>query len=222
MIRVGLIDSGINSSVAAADGSSCGFQLQADGSVTGVAARADRLGHGSALAGIILRGTADASLFNAQVFTERLSCSAAQVAAALNWLVGQEVRLVNMSFGLRVDRKELRHACAMAEEAGVIMIASSPARGEPVYPASYANVIRATGDARCSAAELSLLQTAQADFGAYVRCDQSSIAGASVACAHLSAMAVKFLSGNPRASAEDLREWLGDKASYRGPERRLS
>ncbi len=132
------------------------------------------------------------------------------------------MRLVNMSFGLRIDRQELRHACAMAEEAGVIMIASSPARGEPVYPASYAKVIRATGDARCGRAELSLLQTAQADFGAYVRCDQSAIAGSSVACAHLTAMAVTFLSRHPQATAEDLREWLGSKASYRGPERRLS
>lgn len=222
MIRVGLIDSGINSSAVAAASLSCGFQRQPDGSVLEVAAREDQLGHGSALAQIILRGAARISLLNAQVFTQRLSCSAAQVAAALNWLVDQEVRVVNMSFGLRIDRKTLRHACAMADEAGVIMIASSPARGEPVYPASYAKVIRATGDARCTRAEISLLQTAQADFGAYVRCDASAIAGSSVACAYLTEQAVTFLSGQPQATAEDLREWLGGKASYRGPERRLS
>jgi hypothetical protein len=180
----------------------------------------DELGHGSAMASILLSKGVDISLYSATVFERRLVCSARQVAAALDWLLLQKVSMVNMSFGLREDRDCLRQSCARAVAAGVILIAASPARGEGVFPARLPGVIRATGDARCSPAEISALATTQADFGACVRSADTGIAGASVGCAHLSAFAAVFLARYPQGNAGELRSWLEAQASYRGPERR--
>lgn len=219
-LAVGLIDSGVDACIATNLSASRAFRLAEDGRVAALAPEADQLGHGAALAGILVRRNPGIRLLSAQVFADTLSCSARQVAAALDWLVAHEARLVNMSFGLRQDRDVLRVACARAQKAGVILVAASPARGAPVYPASYPGVIRATGDARCAADEISCLATAQADFGACVRSDRWSVAGASVGCAYLSAFAASFLARNPAASVVDLRDWLTERATYRGPERR--
>lgn len=220
-LLVGLIDSGVSAALAPACSESCGFVLNSSGTVAEAEAREDRLGHGTALAEILLAESPDVRLVNAQVFTQRLSCSAAQIAAALDWMVGRNVPLVNMSFGLREDREVLRQACAEAQAAGVVLIASSPARGEPVYPANYPGVIRATGDARCAINEISILDTEQADFGAYVRCRQTGVAGASVGCAHLSAYAARLLTPGSRLSVAELKSSLGEQATYRGAERKL-
>lgn len=217
---VGLIDSGVDAATAANLSASRAFRLAADGRVAASEPEADRLGHGTALAGVLMGRVPGIRLLSAQVFTDSLSCSARQVAAALDWMVLHKARLVNMSFGLRRDREVLRQACARAQAAGLILVAASPARGAPVYPASYPGVIRATGDARCALEEISCLATAQADFGAHVRIDDGPVAGASVGCARISALAASFLAGNPAASAAELRDWLTARASYFGPERR--
>lgn len=221
-LLVGLIDSGVSAALAPACCESRGFVLNTSSAVVETEVQEDRLGHGAALGEILLTAGTGIELLNAQVFTDRLSCSAAQVAAALDWMVRQNVRLVNMSFGLRGDREILRRACANALDAGVVLVASSPARGEPVYPASYPGVIRATGDARCAVDEISMLDTAQADFGAHVRCRQVGMAGASVGCAHLSAYATRLLAESPFSGVTQLRRRLEERASYRGAERRQS
>lgn len=220
-LRAGLIDSGVGPADPGRIVRQRMFRAAEDGGVSETDATADLLGHGSALAEILLAADPRCTLLIAQVFRDRLSCSAAQAAAALSWLVREGARLVNMSFGLRTDRPVLRAACQQAVAQGVILVAASPARGEPVYPAAYPGVIRATGDSRCSPGELSLLATAQADFGGHVRATAGSVAGASVGCANVSAAALQFIANHPGAGQEAVRSWLASQASYRGPERRV-
>lgn len=218
-LRVGLIDSGVAGIDPARIAASRAFGVGEMGECVPTAAAPDRLGHGSALAGILLAADERVVLLNAQVFTDRLSCSAAQVAAALSWLVEQGVQLVNMSFGLREFRTVLRAACDRALEAGVVLVAAAPARGEPVFPARFPGVIRATGDARCGPGEISRLATHQADFGGHVRA-AAGVAGASVGCANVSASALQCLACG--VAPARLRESLAGRASYHGPERRVS
>ncbi len=220
-LRVGLIDSGVAAGDSARLLASRGFALTQPGSTvaTATAATADHLGHGAAIARLLL-ARPGLSLASAQVFTQRLSCSAAQVVAALDWLLQLEVRLVNLSFGLVRDDTALRAVCVRAVHAGVVLVAAAPARGAAVFPASYPGVIRATGDARCGVDEISWLATAQADFGAHVRCDDVPLAGASIACARLTALAAGYLQDCPRATAGQLHTWLVSRSRFRGPERR--
>ncbi len=166
MIRVGVLDSGIN------DGARRRVLAHADfppfGQDAGAVHEAVRVTGSDTAAGspaVIIRCAA-AQLLDARIFFDDLRTSAAQAASGIDWLLEQQVRLINLSFGLREDRAALRHACARARARGVVLVAASPARGEPVFPAAYEGVIRATGDARCAQDQHSWLGTAQADFGA--------------------------------------------------------
>lgn len=181
--------------------------------------QADALGHGSAVLERLLAQADGLSVKVAQVFDSRGATSVLQVSAALLWLVEQGVSLVNLSLGLAQDRTVLRQACAVAVEAGVLLCASSPARGGPVYPASYPGVLRITGDARCAAGQWSWLDTAQADFGAAVGEDAGS-AGASLACAALSGQIAAYLHEHRRATREQVLAYLRENAAFIGPERR--
>jgi hypothetical protein len=203
--------------------------------LTGIPAQADRLGHGSAIIDIVHHLAPQARFASAQVFHDRLTTTALQVAAAIDWLVAAGVDLINLSLGLSRPRPALEAACGRALEAGVVLCAASPARGAPVFPAAFDGVWRMTGDARCARHEISCLMTQQADFGAHVspldspgqrhgeRPPRGS--GASMGCAHMSGhIAALLASGSaPRQAAARhawLRERLRQQAHYFGSERR--
>jgi subtilisin family serine protease len=219
-VRIGIVDSGIAGSVPARVAADASFALN-DGELVRAGAEPDRLGHGTAVAEIVAHFVPHAALYVAQVFTDRFSTTPVQVAAAIDWLVGQGAQVVNLSLGLPADRAVLAEACARAVEAGVVLCASSPARGAPVFPASYPGVLRMTGDARCAREEISWLNTAQADFGAHVMPPQGEVrSGASIGCAHLTGHVGRYFAEGGAADREALCEWLIARASYRGPERR--
>jgi hypothetical protein len=144
-----------------------------------------------------------------------------QIASAIDWLVAQDVRLINLSLGLRQDRSLLREACAAAVARGVLLCASSPAQGAAVFPASYPQVLRVTGDARCTDEQWSWLDSAQADFAACVRGTYPGQSGASLGCAALSGHIARYLLEHPQASNAEVIDWLKQHARYRGPERRF-
>lgn len=179
----------------------------------------DALGHGSVVLDTLARASGPVRLCVAQVFAERWQTSPLQIAAALHWLIEQDVALINMSLGLRNDRPVLREACVLAQTAGILLCASSPAQGEPVYPAAYPGVIRVTGDARCAPGQWSWLNSPQADFGAHVAA-ANGVAGSSVGCAALSGIIAGHLQANPEANRDTLLQWLHEGAAFTGPERR--
>ncbi|MCO6060307.1 peptidase S8 and S53 subtilisin kexin sedolisin [Pseudomonas sp. MOB-449] len=182
-------------------------------------AQPDALGHGSVVLDTLSRQNGPIRLCVAQVFSERWQTSPLQIAAALHWLIEQDVALINMSLGLRNDRPVLREACMLAHAAGILLCASSPAQGEPVYPAAYPGVIRVTGDARCAPGQWSWLNSPQADFGAHVAA-ANGVAGSSVGCAALSGIIAGYLQTNPGASREAVLQWLRDGAAFVGREHR--
>ncbi len=196
------------------------FSLLEDGLAEGDL-RDDPLGHGSAVIEAIGRRAPSALFCVAQVFDQRGVTSALQIATAIDWLLTQDVRLINLSLGLRQDRSLLRAACAAAVARGVLLCASSPAQGEGVYPANYPQVVRVTGDARCAEQEWSWLNSAQADFAACVHGTYPGQSGASLGCAALSGHIAGFFAEQPDASNVQVIEWLREHARYRGPERRL-
>lgn len=218
-VRIGLLDSGLPQASADNIVASCGFRLDATSELAVCAAGPDRLGHASAVAAAILASVPEARLLVAQIFFERLVTSAAQAATGLDWLVDQNATLVNMSFGLAADRAVLREACARAVARGVILVASTPTHGDPVFPASYAGVIRVTGDARCTAGEFSVLDGSRADFGAHVPTGQG-IFGASVGTAQVTGEIARYLAAGGTRSADAVRAHLRSLCRYAGPQRR--
>jgi hypothetical protein len=217
-----MLDSGVDPAVAPADWPRRSFGVDGQGDD----GAPDLLGHGTALARIVLARAVPARLAVARIFSDRLACSPAAAAAGLAWLVDQGARVINMSFGLREDRAVLRESCERAAAAGVILFGAAPARGPGVYPSSYDGVIRMSGDARLRPGEISVLGGLQADFGACpqaLEADRTKggpVGGASFAVAHATAIALPFLAGNPVAGAADLCDYLTSIARFHGPERR--
>jgi len=218
-LLVGVIDSGHSEEQAASVISGQRFRLADDG-LERLPLSVDRLGHGSVVCEAILSQAPDTRLCVAQVFDERGVTSPLQIAAALHWLGEQGVRVINLSLGVRQDRPILREAVTELVEAGVLVCASSPARGEPVFPASYPGVIRVTGDARCGEGEWSWLDSPQADFGAAVKVGGRS--GASLGCAAFSGHLAALLVERPELSNVQLVELMRERAVFRGIERKVS
>ncbi|MBK4987245.1 MULTISPECIES: subtilisin-like serine protease QhpE [Pseudomonas] len=216
-VRMGVIDSGCSPAQAQGLLATRRFWLErAD--LRDAEMAVDQLGHGTAVLAAVQREAPGVSLLMAQVFDTQPSTSALQVAAALLWLVEQGATVINLSLGLQQDRPVLREACAEAQAAGVLLCASSPARGAPVYPASYPGVIRVTGDARCAPGQWSWLGSRQADFGGHV--GSGAAAGASLGCAALSGRVAALLRDEPGMHPQQVRDWLRSQAAFKGPERR--
>lgn len=219
-LRVGIVDSGYRAGQSVHVHSAAAFVLDDDMRVHRRDAVADQLGHGSAVLERIAFSAPDARFCVAQVFRERAATTPLQIAEAMRWLVGQGVRVINLSLGVRADRAALREACAFAVDAGVVVCAASPAQGDPVFPSSYPGVVRVTGDARCDASQWSWLDSAQAEFGALVRSVGCTQAGASMATAALSGHAAAWLLRHPDADRDALLAWLRSHAAFIGVERR--
>lgn len=206
--RLGLIDSGADRVplLAAA-------RFGADGGHG--AAGDDPTGHGTRIARLLADARPGLELVLAQVFESGAPTSAAAIAAALDWCRAEGANLLHLSLGLAADRAPLAAAVARAVEAGCLVVAATPARGAPVYPAAYAGVIRATGDARCAAGEISRL--AAATFGGCVRAGPGG-RGASVGAAAVSGALVDWVA--PGSSYREAVRALAARARYDGPERR--
>lgn len=180
----------------------------------------DPIGHGTAVAGIIASACRPVELVIAQVLNEHARCTAAALAAAVAWALGQRAELLHFSLGLPYDRAVLRTAIAEATHAGVLVVAAAPARGSITYPASYPGVIRATGDARCGGEQISFLDSAAADFGACPVHQHPSgkvSRGASMGAAHLSRYIVTYMAAG--LAPGQVYENLVRRASFHGPER---
>ena len=206
---VGLLDSGVEATLSAHLRASRAF---VDGTTPGP------FGHGTAIARIIFHHAPHAALLDARVFGERQRTTPELVAAGLDWLRDEGARIVNMSFGLRHDRAVLRNGVAAAQTAGMILVASAPARGAMVYPGGYAGVIRVSGDARCGPDEISTLGGDPADYGACPNDADGRPGGASFATAHVTGLLASHLS----ETACEPRALLDRLARFYGRERRLA
>lgn len=213
-VRVGVVDSGwppaLQDRVLAARSFVAGGDAQ------------DRLGHGTRTLQAIDALAPDARFVVAQVFGDALRTDMGTVARAVDWLVGEGAALINLSLGVRRDYPALRAACERAVASGCLLVASTPARGEPVFPAAYPGAIRAMGDARCAPGQHSALLLPHADFGACVLPPDGdrAHAGASLGCAHLSGRVAALLAGGVAQDRAAVWQALVDSAAFHGPERR--
>ncbi len=218
-LKVGIVDSGFAPAQAGQVAASAAFVLHED-ALWQAEGQPDQLAHGTKIVEVIQHCAPDAQLYMAQVFSERLTTTASQVAEAIHWLVEQEVQLINLSLGLRTDWECLREAVAEAVAAGILICASSPAKGEPVFPAAYPGVLRTTGDARCGPEQWCWLDTRYADFAGHVRSLTGEIAGASIGTAWLCGHIARFMVRQPAASRTELGRYLKTGAAFQGAERR--
>jgi len=150
-LRLGMIDGGVLLQ----------HRCLRDASITqrGFAGQPVASAHGTAIASLLV-GRGDnfggyapgARLLAADVFGDEVEGGAAEaVAAAINWLVGEDVQAINISLEGPPNRL-LEIACRSAAARGVLLVASVGNAGpsRPVaFPAAYDSVVAATAvDAR--------------------------------------------------------------------------
>jgi len=223
--RVAVIDSGLACDTQLPVVAQRRFKDRA-ATVSSEAGTPDVSGHGTAVAQVIHSQIARAGLavrwelLIGQVIGPERRTTAATVAAAIEWAIGERANLIHISLGLRDDRRVLADAVAGAIRGGCLLVGSTPARGEVSYPARYPGVVRATGDARCEEDELAFLHSAQADFGACPRHAGVAAAGASIGAAHVTGIIVARCS--PGLDVASVRQQLAGLAKYRGAERRTA
>ncbi|EME68087.1 hypothetical protein H261_20180 [Paramagnetospirillum caucaseum] len=224
---IGLLDTGLSGHLAGGTRLSRRFWLDEGGDIAHGPARPDLMGHGTALAELIHADAPSIPMVNAQVFGADGTSSPAAIAAGLRWLIDNGVRIVNMSFGLAEDRRVLAEACRSAVQAGLLLVTAVPAMGAMVFPAAYPGTVRVTGDGRCHAGHVSLIDDGRVHFGASPHLTgrpaspwrQSAVAGASVAAARVTARLARLLHRFPDAANRQLLARLEAEAAHLGPQR---
>lgn len=168
--------------------------------------------HASAVARAILSEAPEVRLLSIPVFKARLAARTSDLVTALEQAAESGAEIVHCSLGLA--RNDPAVAAAIEALGKRIVVASAPARGDPVWPAALATVISVQGDARCGPGEWSRLDLPTADYGA---CPASQgIAGASIAAAHLTGI----LAAQRVTTDQQARAFLNAGAAHVGRERR--
>lgn len=209
-IKIGIIDSGCRVNLSAP------FYWADFSDAQGDASPWDTLGHGADIAELIATAKAPVELYIARVFGQQLCCNSERIGQALHWLQDQGVDIVNMSFGLLADRPAIRNALSRPLARAPMYIASSPAQGQPVYPAAYKQVIGVSADGRCQPQHISQLDSKLADFGAPPRYAGLTTAGSSIACAQLSRRLAEIIHHQGRHQSPELyRQQLVKHSFYK-------
>lgn len=170
--------------------------------------------HAGQMALAIGRNAPTARLDSYAVFSGRLACSVTAVCRALDHAAENDADIVHCSFGLARNEPDLACAVARVLRAGKTLVASAPARGAAVFPASYDGVIAVQGDARCTPELWSWLDLPHAAFGACALGADGVTNGASTAAAH-------FCGHLARTMETNTVDQLRTSAAFKGRERIL-
>lgn len=224
-VRIGMIDSGVDMEHPEISGSVLAYLDAVDGLATPHA-------HGTSMATAIvahgeLQGIAPAArLIVARAFGGTQTTSANgksfQILTALDWVVQQRAKVVNLSFAGPQDRL-LSRALAGAKERGVIAIAAAGnggSRAAPLYPGADPSVIAVT------ATDADDKIFADANRGSYIAVAAPGVdvltaepagryaftSGTSIAAAHVSGLVALLVEKQPELDPDSARRVLAESA----------
>lgn len=227
-IRIAFIDSGISTKHIApekvAEGKNYVFP-EAD--------TRDRIGHGTATAGMVL-GAADQGVTG--VFSEAVAVPLVVVdaypsgavenggPAALCAAIRDAVdvfgcRIINVSLSTTEDSEELRAAVAYAELSGALIVTCAGNDGEGAaayYPAAYPTTISvgaADGEGRPASFSQNGADVLAAGVGLPAATNKNgaapaTVSGTSYSCAVISGVCAKLCAAYPELRPEEMRQWL--------------
>ncbi len=180
----------------------------------------DRLGHGTSVAGLILRIAPEAEIVPVRVFGERLETSPEALCAGVAWAARAGVHLANLSLGTTLEsaRAPLRDACARALRAGVALVAAAPV--PDAHPAALEGVIGVAAGRFASpwrlergAAPIDLVAAGHDLPVRGLRGEPDAGSGASFAAPLATGIAALLLERHPGASPDELgllmAAWMG-------------
>ncbi|MED2978628.1 S8 family serine peptidase [Bacillus swezeyi] len=110
----------------------------------------DDYDHGTAVAGIIISNnpsrlgdSPNAELYDVKVLDKNGKGEISSLIKAINWCIKENISIINISFGVQIDNKDLKNSIQKALDSGIIIIASAGnTYGTGVdYPAQYKGVL---------------------------------------------------------------------------------
>jgi subtilisin family serine protease len=229
LVRVALIDSGISPIAVETERIGKGKNYALSDRDT-----ADVLGHGTALAGLILDTAPDAVLVPLVYCTKTaagkyVQCSVGTVAQIIRDAVDvYDCQVINISAGVAQDITALREAIAYAEEQGVVVVAAvgNTNRTTPdlcYYPASYDTVIgvgalRKDGKIASFSQRhgVSLVAPGDALKVLDLQGQATTASGTSYAAAQVTGAVAALLAKYPELTPAQVRELLFDRAKDLG------
>ena len=187
----------------------------------------DSIGHGSAIASIVHKHVPNVELVIVKIFYDDLVCDEALLCEAIKWCLRQpDIRIINMSLGLRTDSPnwELKDACEQAYKSNVCLVASSyHDYSQECYPAYFPTVFGVGAGITKVATEFryigkrpisffakgSVQKVAWKDHGYNVT------SGSSYACAHFTGILANEIVQNGVGSIDQLTERIIAKSTDR-------
>lgn len=146
MVKIGIIDSGVNEIHLSGSKNIKGEYLQRDENTNLIQSSkdiVDRNGHGNECFRIISSIISEADYFIAKVFGEKLETEIDVLVAAIEACVAERVNVISISAGIRSDKipEQLRAVCDEAYDNNIIIVAAQHNEGFHCYPAKYCKVI---------------------------------------------------------------------------------
>ncbi len=123
-VRVGIVDSGVNPNHPHVGQVMGGVFLHAEGESTDFV---DRIGHGTAVAGVIHEKAPAAEIFAVRIFDRRLAANIDTLMRGLDWCLAHGIHIVNLSVGTANDqhRSRFEDFLQRAHSQGVFVVSAA-------------------------------------------------------------------------------------------------
>ena len=213
-VRVAILDTGINPWHSHVGGVEGGVWVRAGSAGEAQilpGPHSDRLGHGTAVAGVIRWFAPRCKLYSIKVFTGTLSTTLPILLQGMQWALEEGIEVINLSVGTANPRhlSSFETFCQQAGKQGSIVIAA--AEGRKRYPAVLPTVIGVSSDERCGEKELSYVEGDAVKFRALGRArplpslpPHKNFCGGSFAAARLTGLVAALLEEDPSADLHRL------------------
>ena len=208
IVRVAIIDSGVNAGHPHIGGVAGGIGIGQDGGLHDD--YVDRLGHGTAVTAAIKEKAPDAELYAVKVFDRTLSTQITSLVRAIDWAADAGMHLANLSLGTSRPEHEdvLRAAIERAAACGLFIVAARDDEGVRWLPGSLPGVIPVQLDRTCPRDMHRVLEVEGSTVfraSGFARPidgvpPERNLNGISFAVANMTGAIARSLHGKPRAS----------------------
>ena len=145
MLKVAVIDSGVNPRHPHISSLAGGVSIGQEGSVL------DVLGHGTAVMAAIQEKSPGSEYFAVKLFHAELRATTDGLLDAIAWAIDQRMDVVNLSLGTQNARRsdDFTRLITRGEEQGTVLVAARDAAGSLCYPGCLPGVIGVGLDWEC-------------------------------------------------------------------------
>lgn len=161
-------------------------------------------------------------LMSVKAFAKDGTAPLSAIMKAIEWCINQNVKLINMSFGIDEHNASLYEVIRTAYEEGVIIVAASGNDGNPglKYPARYPEVISVGSineDGQVSSfsqfgTHLDVVAPGENILSTWPKSQFKSLSGTSMACAHVTGVLALMLAVRADLTPDEAKQLLVESA----------